>query len=117
MAGPESANNAGSQTSFIPLLTLGLPSNAIMALMMGAMMIQGIQPGSAVMTSRPDLFWGHGGERCGSATLMLVIHQPADAPHLGEAADAAVSLACIPAILMFCVIGVYVDQQQRDRRW
>src|SRR5260370_27071991 len=58
VAGPESANNAAAQTSFIPLLTLGLPSNAIMALMMGAMMIQGIQPGSAVMTSPPGLFSG-----------------------------------------------------------
>jgi putative tricarboxylic transport membrane protein len=53
VAGPESANNAGAQTSFIPLLTLGLPSNAVMALMMGAMIIQGIAPGSAVMEKRP----------------------------------------------------------------
>ena len=66
VAGPESANNAAAQTSFIPLLTLGLPSNAIMALMMGAMIIQGIQPGSAVMTKRPDLFW-EWSPACGSA--------------------------------------------------
>jgi len=58
VAGPESANNAGAQTSFIPLLTLGIPSNPVMALMIGAMIIQGITPGPAVMTEQPALFWG-----------------------------------------------------------
>ena len=58
VAGPESANNAGAQTSFIPMLTLGLPSNAVMALMVGAMIIHDIQPGPQVMTRNPDLFWG-----------------------------------------------------------
>ncbi|MFN9195254.1 MAG: tripartite tricarboxylate transporter permease, partial [Pseudomonadota bacterium] len=58
IAGPESANNAGAQTSFIPMLTLGIPPNAVMALMVGAMTIKGIQPGPQVMTSNPDLFWG-----------------------------------------------------------
>ncbi|HSB24343.1 MAG TPA: tripartite tricarboxylate transporter permease, partial [Burkholderiaceae bacterium] len=58
VAGPESANNAGAQTSFIPMLTLGIPPNAVMALMVGAMTIKGIQPGPQVMTSNPQLFWG-----------------------------------------------------------
>src|SRR3990172_6462352 len=58
VAAPESANNAGAQTSFIPMLTLGIPSNVVMALMIGAMMIQGIAPGPQVMTEKPDLFWG-----------------------------------------------------------
>ena len=58
VAAPESANNAGAQTSFIPMLTLGIPSNPVMALMIGAMIIQGIQPGPAVMTEQPQLFWG-----------------------------------------------------------
>lgn len=58
VASPESANNAGAQTSFIPMLTLGIPSNPVMALMIGAMIIQGIQPGPAVVTQQPDLFWG-----------------------------------------------------------
>ena len=58
VAGPESANNAGAQTSFIPLLTLGIPPNAVMALMIGAMIIHNIQPGPQVMTSNPQLFWG-----------------------------------------------------------
>src|SRR5690606_32333216 len=55
VAAPESANNAGAQTSFIPMLTLGIPSNPVMALMIGAMIIQGIQPGPAVMTEQPGL--------------------------------------------------------------
>ena len=76
VAGPESANNAAAQTSFIPLLTLGLPSNAIMALMMGAMIIQGIQPGSAVMTKRPDLFWGMVASMWIGNLMLLVINLP-----------------------------------------
>ncbi|CAH1652040.1 Uncharacterized 52.8 kDa protein in TAR-I ttuC' 3'region [Hyphomicrobiales bacterium] len=58
VAGPEAANNAGAQTSFIPMLTLGIPSNPVMALMIGAMIIHGIQPGPSVMTEQPVLFWG-----------------------------------------------------------
>ena len=58
VAGPEAANNAGAQTSFIPMLTLGIPSHPLMALMIGAMMIQGITPGPNVVNARPDLFWG-----------------------------------------------------------
>lgn len=58
VAGPESANNAGAQTSFIPMLTLGIPANAVMALMVGAMTIQGIAPGPGVITDKPELFWG-----------------------------------------------------------
>lgn len=58
VAGPESANNAGAQTSFIPMLTLGIPGNGVMAIMIGALMIQGIQPGPSVMTTNPSLFWG-----------------------------------------------------------
>jgi TctA family transporter len=58
VAAPESANNAGAQTSFIPMLTLGIPSNPVMALMIGAMIIQGIQPGPSVMKEQPSLFWG-----------------------------------------------------------
>ena len=58
VAGPESANNAGAQTAFIPMLTLGIPPNAVMAVMIGAMMIHGIRPGPEVLEQRPDLFWG-----------------------------------------------------------
>src|SRR5207253_10217101 len=58
VASPEAANNAGAQTSFIPMLTLGIPSNPVMALMIGALMIQGIAPGPQVMNEKPQLFWG-----------------------------------------------------------
>jgi putative tricarboxylic transport membrane protein len=105
VAGPESANNAGAQTSFIPLLTLGLPSNAVMALMMGAMTIQGIAPGSAVMEKRPDLFWGMVASMWIGNAMLLVINLPL----LGV----WVKLLSVPyrllypAVLLFCVIGVY----------
>jgi putative tricarboxylic transport membrane protein len=105
VAGPESANNAAAQTSFIPLLTLGLPSNAVMALMMGAMMIQGIAPGSAVMEKRPDLFWGMVASMWIGNAMLLVINLPL--------IGIWVKLLSIPyrllypAILLFCVIGVY----------
>src|SRR6185295_9751924 len=58
VAAPESANNAGAQTSFIPMLTLGIPGNAVMAVMVAALMIHGINPGPGVITEKPDLFWG-----------------------------------------------------------
>jgi putative tricarboxylic transport membrane protein len=105
VAGPESANNSGAQTSFIPLLTLGLPSNAVMALMMGAMIIQGIAPGSAVMEKRPDLFWGMVASMWIGNAMLLIINLPL----LGV----WVKLLSVPyrllypAVLLFCVIGVY----------
>ena len=105
VAGPESANNAGAQTSFIPLLTLGIPSNPVMALMVGAMMIQGITPGPQTLTERPDLFWGVIVSMW-AGNLMLVI---LNLPLIGL----WVQLLKIPyrilypAILLLCVIGVY----------
>ncbi|MGE5145903.1 MAG: tripartite tricarboxylate transporter permease [Candidatus Eiseniibacteriota bacterium] len=105
VAGPESANNAAAQTSFIPLLTLGLPSNPVMALMMGAMIIQGIQPGAAVMTVRPDLFWGMVASMWIGNAMLVILNLPLigmwvkllQAPYR----------FLFPAILLFCVIGVY----------
>ena len=105
VAGPEAANNAAAQTSFIPLLTLGLPSNAVMALMMGAMMIHGIQPGAAVMTAKPELFWGVVASMwIGNAMLVII-----NLPMIGMWVR-LLSLPyrlLYPAILMFCLIGVY----------
>ena len=100
VAGPESANNAAAQTSFIPLLTLGLPSNAIMALMMGAMIIQGIQPGSAVMTKRPGPVLGHGRQHVDRQPDAAGDQSAADR-HLGAAAVGAVpaALSGDPAVL------------------
>ncbi|KRC68796.1 Tripartite tricarboxylate transporter TctA family protein [compost metagenome] len=105
LAGPESANNAGAQTSFIPLLTLGIPGNAVMALMVGAMTIHNIQPGPQVMSSHPDLFWGLIASMW-IGNLMLVI---LNLPLIGI----WVKLLRVPyrmlfpAILVFCTIGVY----------
>jgi TctA family transporter len=110
VAGPESANNAAAQTSFIPLLTLGLPSNPIMAIMMGAMMIQGIQPGSAVMTSNPNLFWGLVASMW-IGNLMLVI---INLPMIGiwvKLLQVPYRLL-YPAIIMFCCIGVYSSNSE-----
>lgn len=76
VAAPEAANNAGAQTSFIPLLTLGIPSNAVIALLAGAMMIQGITPGPSVMTSKPDLFWGLIASMLIGNLMLLVINLP-----------------------------------------
>jgi TctA family transporter len=105
VAGPESANNAGAQTSFIPMLTLGIPPNAVMALMIGAMTIHGIQPGPQVMNSNPTLFWGLIASMW-IGNLMLVV---LNLPMIGL----WVRLLKVPyrwlypAILVFCCIGVY----------
>ena len=105
VAGPESANNAAAQTSFIPLLTLGLPSNAVMALMMGAMIIQGIEPGSAVMTKRPELFWGMVASMWIGNAMLLVINLPLIG--IWVRLLSVPYRLLYPAILLFCVIGVY----------
>jgi TctA family transporter len=105
VAGPESANNAGAQTSFVPLLTLGIPSNPVIALLMGAMIIKGIAPGTAMMTKEPTLFWGLVASMW-IGNLMLVI---INLPLIGL----WVKLLRIPyqwlfpAILVFCCVGVY----------
>jgi putative tricarboxylic transport membrane protein len=105
VAGPEAANNAAAQTSFIPLLTLGLPSNAIMALMMGAMIIQGIQPGAAVMTSRPELFWGMVASMWIGNLMLLIINLPLIG--IWVRLLSVPYRLLYPAILLFCVIGIY----------
>ncbi len=105
VAAPESANNAGAQTSFIPLLTLGIPSNPVMALMIGAMMIHNIQPGPQIVINQPDLFWGLIASMW-TGNLMLVI---INLPMIGI----WVKLLSVPyrllfpTILLFCGIGIY----------
>ena len=105
VAGPEAANNAGAQTAFVPLLTLGLPPNAVMALMVGAMTIHGIIPGPQVMTKSPDLFWGMVASMWIGNLFLLVINLPL--------IGIWVKLLHVPyrlmfsAILLFCAIGVY----------
>jgi putative tricarboxylic transport membrane protein len=105
VAGPESANNAGAQTSFVPMLTLGIPSNPLMALMIGALMIQGIQPGPQIMTKQPELFWGVIASMWIGNLMLLVMNLPL--------IGVWVSLLRVPyrllfpAILALCCIGAY----------
>jgi TctA family transporter len=108
VAGPESANNAGAQTSFIPLLTLCIPSNAVMALMVGAMTIHSIQPGPQVMTSNPDLFWGLIVSMWLGNLMLVVLNLPLIGIWI-RLLQVPYRLM-YPAILLFCCIGVYSIQ-------
>jgi len=105
VAGPEAANNAAAQTSFIPTLTLGIPGSATMALMLGALTIQGIAPGPQVMTQRPDLFWGLIASMWIGNAMLVILNLPL--------VGMWVKLLKIPyrwlfpSILMFCAVGNY----------
>ena len=105
LASPEAANNAGAQTSFIPLLTLGIPSNALMALMIGALMIHGIQPGPQIMVEQKELVWGVIASMWTGNLMLLIINLPL--------IGIWVSLLKVPyrlmfpAILLFCCVGAY----------
>ena len=105
VAAPEAANNAGAQTSFIPLLTLGIPGNAIMALMVGAMMIQGIQPGPQVMINQPDLFWGVITSMWLGNAMLVVLNLPLIG--VWVALLRVPFRLLFPAIVLFCCIGTY----------
>ena len=105
VAGPESANNAGSQTSFIPMLTLGIPPNAVMALMVGAMTIKGIQPGPQVMTSNPELFWGLIASMWVGNLILVILNLPMIGIWIKLLTVPYRFL--FPAILTFCCIGLY----------
>jgi TctA family transporter len=105
VAAPEAANNAAAQTNFIPMLTLGIPSSAIMALMMGAMIVQGVTPGPQVMSQNPELFWGIIASMWIGNLLLVVLNLPL----VGVWA----SLLRVPyrwlfpSIIMFCCVGNY----------
>ncbi len=105
VAGPESANNAGAQTSFIPMLTLGIPPNAVMALMVGAMTIKGIQPGPQVMTSNPELFWGLIASMWVGNLMLVVLNLPLIGIWIKLLTVPYRFL--FPAIMVFCSIGLY----------
>ena len=115
VAGPESANNAGAQTSFIPLLTLGIPGNAVMALMVGAMTIHNIQPGPQVMTSNPELFWGLIASMWIGNLMLIVLNLPL--------IGLWIKLLTVPyrwmfpAIVLFCAIGVYSTNNNTFDVW
>jgi TctA family transporter len=105
VASPESANNAAAQTSFVPLLTLGIPPNVVIAMMAGAMMIHGIQPGPRVISSNPELFWGVIVSMWVGNLMLLILNLPL--------IGIWVKLLTVPyrvlypAILLFCCIGIY----------
>ena len=105
VAGPEAANNAAAQTSFIPMLTLGIPSNAVMAMMIGGMQIHGIIPGPQVMEQKPELFWGMIASMWIGNLMLIVLNLPL--------IGIWVRMLMVPyrllaiAILFFCCIGVY----------
>src|SRR4030088_1355794 len=104
-AAPESANNAAAQTAFIPLLTLGIPPNAVMALMVGAMTIHGIVPGPQVMTKQPELFWGLIASMWIGNLMLVIINLPLVG--LWVRLLRVPYRMLFPAILIFCAIGVY----------
>jgi len=109
VAGPESANNAGAQTSFIPMLTLGIPSNPVMALMIGAFIMQGIMPGPNVISSKPDLFWGLITSMWIGNVLLLVLNLP-----LVGIWVRLLSIpynVIVPIVLVFSAVGVYCTAQ------
>jgi TctA family transporter len=105
VAAPESANNAGAQTSFIPMLTLGIPANPVMALMIGAMIIQGIQPGPSVITEQPALFWGIIVSMWIGNLFLIVLNLPMIGMWVRLVSVPYQLL--FPAIRVFCCIGVF----------
>jgi putative tricarboxylic transport membrane protein len=105
VAGPEAANNAASQTSFIPLLTLGIPSNNLMAMMLGAFVIHGITPGPAVFQNQPEIFWGLVASMWLGNIMLLVINLPLVG--LWIRLLRVPYRLMFPAILLFCCVGVY----------
>jgi TctA family transporter len=102
---PEAANNAGAQTSFIPMLSLGIPSNVVMALMAGAMIIQGIVPGPNVITSKPDLFWGLIVSMWVGNAMLVVLNLPLIGVWI-KLLSVRYSIL-YPSIIAFCCIGVF----------
>lgn len=115
VAAPESANNAGAQTSFIPLLTLGIPPNAVMALMVGAMTLHEVQPGPQVMTGNPQLFWGLIASMWIGNLMLVVLNLPLVG--LWRRVLAVPYRWLVPAIVLFCAIGVYSTNNDVSDVW
>jgi len=105
VAGPEAANNAATAGSFIPLLSLGIPTSAIMALFMGALMIHGIQPGPLFIAKYPELFWGFIASMYSGNAMLLVLNLPLIGMWV-RVLKTSYGILC-PLILLFCLIGVY----------
>jgi TctA family transporter len=105
VAGPEAANNADAQCKFIPMLTLGLPASGVMALMLGALTIHGIQPGPEVMTLRPDLFWGLIASMWIGNLMLVVLNLPLVG--IWVRILKVPYRLLFPAIMAFSAIGIY----------
>jgi putative tricarboxylic transport membrane protein len=105
VAAPESANNAAAQGAFIPLMTLGIPSNVVMALLLGALMIHGLTPGPLLMSKNPDLFWGVITSMYIGNLMLLVLNLPL-IPMWVRLLKIPYPIL-FPFILLFCLIGVY----------
>ena len=105
VAGPESANNAAAQSSFIPLLSLGIPANAVMAVILGALLVQGLQPGPQLVAARPDLFFGVIASMLIGNLMLIVLNVPLISIFVQLLRVPASVLA--PLIIVFCVVGAY----------
>ena len=115
VAGPESANNAGAQTSFIPMLTLGIPSNAVMALMIGALIIHDIQPGPEIMTKTPELFWGLIASMWVGNAMLVILNLPLIG--LWVKLLKVPYRLLYPLILLCCAIGAFSTSNNMFDVW
>lgn len=115
VAGPEAANNAGAQTSFIPMLTLGIPSNAVMALMVGALIIHDIQPGPQVMTNNPELFWGLVVSMWLGNAMLVILNLPLIG--IWVKLLSVPYRLLFPMILLCCTIGAYSTNNNMFDVW
>jgi putative tricarboxylic transport membrane protein len=107
VAGPEAANNAAAGGAFIPLLTLGIPPNVVMALLLGAFIIHGLQPGPLLMAQRPDLFWGIVASMYIGNVMLLVLNMPLIG--IWVQVLKLPYRILFPLILMFCIVGVFAS--------
>ena len=105
LAGPEAANNAAAQSAFIPLLSLGIPPNAVMGVVLGALMIQGVAPGPKLAIDRPDIFWGVIASMLFGNLMLIVLNVPMVRVFVSLLRVPTSLLA--PSILLFCVVGAY----------
>src|SRR5512135_3562942 len=105
VAGPESANNAASSSGFIPLFSLGIPANVIMALLLGALMIHGVKPGPLLVTEHPEIFWGTVASMYVGNAMLLVLNLPLISVWVQILKVPYRTL--FPLILLFCFIGAY----------
>ena len=110
VAGPESANNAAAQSSFVPLLSLGIPANAVMGVILGALLIQGITPGPTLVANRPDIFFGVIASMLIGNLMLIVLNVPLISLFVQLLRLPGSILA--PLIIVFCVIGAYTLQQR-----